>query len=64
MKERQRNQKDMAAADPDIRLLVAHYVLSDVFIMPNRRLANGDTEGFAQPEIKREASRPHRCGGT
>nr|WP_256476142.1 glycosyltransferase family 4 protein [Siccirubricoccus soli] len=26
--------------------LVAHYRLGDVFVMPNRRLANGDTEGF------------------
>ena len=26
--------------------LVAHYCLGDVFVMPNRQLANGDTEGF------------------
>lgn len=26
--------------------LTAHYCLGDVFVMPNRRLANGDTEGF------------------
>lgn len=26
--------------------LVAHYALGDVFVMPNRRLPNGDTEGF------------------
>jgi phosphatidylinositol alpha-1,6-mannosyltransferase len=26
--------------------LVEHYCLGDVFVMPNRRLANGDTEGF------------------
>lgn len=26
--------------------LVAHYCLGDVFVMPNRALANGDTEGF------------------
>jgi phosphatidylinositol alpha-1,6-mannosyltransferase len=26
--------------------LVEHYALGDVFVMPNRRLANGDTEGF------------------
>jgi phosphatidylinositol alpha-1,6-mannosyltransferase len=26
--------------------LVDHYVLGDVFVMPNRRRANGDTEGF------------------
>ena len=26
--------------------IVDHYVLGDVFVMPNRRLANGDTEGF------------------
>jgi phosphatidylinositol alpha-1,6-mannosyltransferase len=26
--------------------LAAHYCLGDVFVMPNRRLANGDTEGF------------------
>jgi phosphatidylinositol alpha-1,6-mannosyltransferase len=26
--------------------LVAHYCLGDVFVMPNRELANGDTEGF------------------
>ena len=26
--------------------LVDHYRLGDVFIMPNRELANGDTEGF------------------
>jgi phosphatidylinositol alpha-1,6-mannosyltransferase len=32
-----------AVADEE---LVDHYVLGDVFVMPNRRLANGDTEGF------------------
>ena len=32
---------DVSAAD-----LVAHYCLGDVFVMPNRALANGDTEGF------------------
>ena len=32
-----------AVADDE---LVDHYVLGDVFVMPNRRLANGDTEGF------------------
>jgi phosphatidylinositol alpha-1,6-mannosyltransferase len=26
--------------------LVAHYCLGDVFVMPNRQLPNGDTEGF------------------
>ena len=26
--------------------LVAHYALGHAFVMPNRRLANGDTEGF------------------
>ena len=26
--------------------LVEHYCLGDVFIMPNRELPNGDTEGF------------------
>jgi phosphatidylinositol alpha-1,6-mannosyltransferase len=26
--------------------LVEHYCLGDVFVMPNRKLANGDTEGF------------------
>jgi len=26
--------------------LTEHYALGDVFVMPNRRLANGDTEGF------------------
>jgi phosphatidylinositol alpha-1,6-mannosyltransferase len=26
--------------------LVAHYCLGDVFVMPNRKLPNGDTEGF------------------
>jgi phosphatidylinositol alpha-1,6-mannosyltransferase len=26
--------------------LAEHYQLGDVFVMPNRRLANGDTEGF------------------
>jgi phosphatidylinositol alpha-1,6-mannosyltransferase len=26
--------------------LVAHYCLGDVFVMPNRALADGDTEGF------------------
>jgi phosphatidylinositol alpha-1,6-mannosyltransferase len=26
--------------------IVAHYQLGDVFVMPNRALANGDTEGF------------------
>jgi phosphatidylinositol alpha-1,6-mannosyltransferase len=30
-------------ADAD---LPAHYALGDVFVMPNRALANGDTEGF------------------
>ncbi len=32
-----------AVADDE---LVEHYALGDVFVMPNRRLANGDTEGF------------------
>jgi phosphatidylinositol alpha-1,6-mannosyltransferase len=32
-----------AVAEDD---LVDHYVLGDVFVMPNRRLPNGDTEGF------------------
>ena len=32
-----------AVADDD---LVAHYALGDVFLMPNRTLADGDTEGF------------------
>jgi phosphatidyl-myo-inositol dimannoside synthase len=32
-----------AVADDE---LVGHYALGDVFVMPNRRLANGDTEGF------------------
>ena len=32
---------DVAEAD-----LVAHYCLGDVFVMPNRALADGDTEGF------------------
>ncbi len=32
---------DVAPAD-----LVAHYCLGDVFVMPNRALPNGDTEGF------------------
>jgi phosphatidylinositol alpha-1,6-mannosyltransferase len=27
-------------------LLAEHYALADIFIMPNRTLANGDTEGF------------------
>jgi phosphatidylinositol alpha-1,6-mannosyltransferase len=26
--------------------LIEHYALGDVFVMPNRRLPNGDTEGF------------------
>ena len=26
--------------------LVEHYLLGDVFVMPNRELPNGDTEGF------------------
>src|SRR5262249_6564884 len=26
--------------------LVEHYALGDVFVMPNRKLPNGDTEGF------------------
>src|SRR5262249_29954755 len=26
--------------------LVAHYCLGDVFVMPNRKLPSGDTEGF------------------
>ena len=30
-------------ADSD---LTSHYALGDVFVMPNRRLPNGDTEGF------------------
>lgn len=32
-----------AVADDE---LVDHYALGDVFVMPNRKLANGDTEGF------------------
>ena len=32
-----------AVADDE---LVEHYALGDVFVMPNRRLPNGDTEGF------------------
>jgi phosphatidylinositol alpha-1,6-mannosyltransferase len=32
-----------AVADDE---LAEHYALGDVFVMPNRRLANGDTEGF------------------
>jgi len=32
-----------AVADDD---LVAHYQLGDVFVMPNRRMPDGDTEGF------------------
>ena len=32
-----------AVADDE---LVAHYQLGDVFVMPNRRLPDGDTEGF------------------
>ena len=32
-----------AVADDE---LVEHYALGDAFVMPNRRLANGDTEGF------------------
>jgi phosphatidylinositol alpha-1,6-mannosyltransferase len=32
-----------AVAESD---LVEHYRLGDVFVMPNRQLANGDTEGF------------------
>ena len=32
---------DVSEAD-----LVPHYCLGDVFVMPNRKLANGDTEGF------------------
>jgi phosphatidylinositol alpha-1,6-mannosyltransferase len=32
-----------SVADAD---LVEHYALGDVFVMPNRRLPNGDTEGF------------------
>lgn len=34
-----------AGAAPDAAL-VDHYCLGDVFVMPNRELANGDTEGF------------------
>lgn len=32
-----------AVADDE---LVDHYALGDVFVMPNRKLSNGDTEGF------------------
>ncbi len=34
------------AGDVTEKDLVAHYSLGDVFVMPNRELANGDTEGF------------------
>ncbi|MCW3476925.1 glycosyltransferase family 4 protein [Limobrevibacterium gyesilva] len=34
------------AGDVSDEDLVAHYCLGDVFVMPNRELANGDTEGF------------------
>ena len=34
-----------AGAVPD-EDLIAHYCLGDVFVMPNRALADGDTEGF------------------
>ena len=34
------------AGDVTDKDLVAHYSLGDVFVMPNRELANGDTEGF------------------
>jgi phosphatidylinositol alpha-1,6-mannosyltransferase len=30
----------------DDNQLVAHYALCDIFVMPNRELENGDTEGF------------------
>lgn len=36
----------MFAGDVTDEDLVAHYSLGDVFVMPNRELANGDTEGF------------------
>lgn len=34
------------AGDVTEKDLVAHYSLGDVFVMPNRELPNGDTEGF------------------
>jgi phosphatidylinositol alpha-1,6-mannosyltransferase len=34
------------AGDVPEQELVAHYRLGDVFVMPNRALPNGDTEGF------------------
>ena len=34
------------AGDVTEKDLVAHYSLGDIFVMPNRELANGDTEGF------------------
>ncbi len=36
----------MFAGAVDRALLAEHYALADIFIMPNRTLANGDTEGF------------------
>jgi phosphatidyl-myo-inositol dimannoside synthase len=42
-----------AVADDD---LVSHYVLGDVFVMPNRKLANGDTEGFGLVFLEANAS--------
>lgn len=34
------------AGDVTEKDLVAHYSLGDIFVMPNRELPNGDTEGF------------------
>ncbi len=39
------DQVIFAGAVPDDQL-IDHYALGDVFVMPNRRLPNGDTEGF------------------
>ena len=36
--------------------LVAHYRLGDVFVMPNRALSNGDTEGFGLVFLEANAS--------
>ena len=36
--------------------LVAHYRLGDVFVMPNRALPNGDTEGFGLVFLEANAS--------
>ncbi len=49
---------DVSAAD-----LVAHYCLGDVFVMPNRALENGDTEGFGLVFLEANACGLPAIGG-